>query len=192
MRVAPIALLLLLAAPPLAHAQSPKGYTPVATFAGGPEEGHRAPTFSLPWATKDTTSAADFDYNLREDRGKVIVLAFYPRDFTASSTAELRSFARQYDQLFGSGVVVLGISPDPVATHRQFAASLDLPFRLLSDQDQRIAGKYGSRSSDTQPVRTVYVLGRDGTVSYRDLRFDPSSQSAMDHLRDAVKAAVAR
>lgn len=172
-----------------AQASSGNGYTPTARVISGPEPGREAPSFTLPWATRDTTSVADYGYNLRSDRGKVIVLAFYPKDFTSSSTAQFQGFAQRQSELFGSDVVVLGISPDPIETHRQFAASLSLPFRLLSDAGQRVASKYGSKSTDGAPVRTVYVIGRDGSVTYRDLRFDPSSSKSLDRLKRAVEAA---
>ena len=56
-----------------------------------------------------------------------------PRDFTSGCTAEMQTFAEQYDSLFGPDVVVVGISTDSLETHTRFAASLNLPFRLLSD-----------------------------------------------------------
>jgi peroxiredoxin Q/BCP len=48
----------------------------------------------------------------------------------------MRTFTDQYDSLFGSDVVVVGISADSLSTHSRFAASLGIPFRLLSDPDQ--------------------------------------------------------
>ena len=45
-----------------------------------------------------------------------MVLAFYPADFTKGCTAEMQTFADQYDTLFGPDVVVLGISADSLET----------------------------------------------------------------------------
>jgi peroxiredoxin Q/BCP len=163
--------------------------TPTAVLVGGPREGSKAPEFSLPWATKDTTGAADSPYELWRDRGKTVVLAFYPADFTKGCTAEMQTFADQYQTLFGPDVVVLGISADPLDSHRRFAASLDLPFRLLSDPDQKVARKYASHGEEGRPKRTVYVIGPDGRVKYRNLKFnalDPKDYSA---LGSAVRAA---
>jgi peroxiredoxin Q/BCP len=179
----------LLATPFTGLAAQAADATPTAVLVSGPREGSQAPEFSLPWATKDTVGSAESPYELWRDRGKTVVLAFYPSDFTKGCTAEMQTFADQYDTLFGSDVVVLGISADPLDSHQRFAASLDLPFRLLSDPDQKVARKYGSKGDGGRPKRTVYVIGPDGRVKYRNLRFnalDPKDYSA---LGSAVQAA---
>jgi peroxiredoxin Q/BCP len=180
---------LLLAVPVTGVAAQTADRTPTAVIVGGPREGSKAPEFSLPWATKDTTVKAGSPYELWRDRGKTVVLAFYPSDFTKGCTAEMQTFADQYDTLFGPDVVVLGISADPLESHQRFAASLDLPFRLLSDPDQKVARKYGSNGEGGRPKRTVFVIGPDGRVKYRNLKFnalDPKDYSA---LGSAVQAA---
>ena len=116
-----------------------------------------------------------------------MVLAFYPRDFTNSSTTEMRTFAEQYDSLFGSEVVVVGISTDPLETHSRFAASLDLPFRLLSDPTQEVARRYASNDRSGYLRRTVYVVGPDGKVQYRNLRFNVLDPKHYAELGAAVR-----
>src|SRR5690348_17431264 len=73
---------------------------PAAFMVSGPDVGRRAPNFRLPWANKDRVGSADQPYELSLDLGKTVVLAFYPRDFTSSTTTEMRTFAEQYDSLF--------------------------------------------------------------------------------------------
>ena len=180
---------LLLAAPLTGLTAQAAGGNPTAVMVGGPREGTKGPDFSLPWATKETVGTADSPYELWRDRGKTVVLAFYPADFTKGCTAELQTFADQYDTLFGPDVVVLGISADSLESHKRFAASLDLPFRLLSDRDLKVARKYASRGDGGRAKRTVFVIGPDGLVKYRNLKFnalDPKDYSA---LGSAVQAA---
>jgi peroxiredoxin Q/BCP len=180
---------LFLAAPLTGLAAQAADDSPTVVLVGGPREGTRAPEFSLPWATRESIGPAASPYELWRDRGKTVVLAFYPSDFTKGCTAEMQTFADQYDTLFGPDVVVLGISADPLESHQRFAASLDLPFRLLSDPDQKVARKYGSYGGGGRPKRTVFVIGPDGQVKYRNLRFnalDPKDYSA---LGSAVQAA---
>ena len=180
---------LLLAAPLTGLTAQAAGGNPTAVMVGGPREGTKAPDFSLPWATKETVGTADSPYELWRDRGKTVVLAFYPADFTKGCTAELQTFADQYDTLFGPDVVVLGISADSLESHKRFAANLDLPFRLLSDRDLKVARKYASRGDGGRAKRTVFVIGPDGLVKYRNLKFnalDPKDYSA---LGSAVQAA---
>ncbi len=166
------------------------GYgSPTAVIVGGPPEGAKAPEFSLPWATREAVGPPDSPYQLWRDRGKTVVVAFYPSDFTKGCTAELQTFADQFDTLFGADVVVLGISADSLESHRRFAASLDLPFRLLSDPDQAVARAYGSSGSNGRPRRTIFVLGPDGRVTYRNLQFNPLDPRHYTELGSAVQAA---
>jgi peroxiredoxin Q/BCP len=158
-----------------------------AVLQGGPEVGRRAPDFSLPWANRDGVGPIESPYQLASDRGRTIVLAFYPRDFTKGCTAQMRTFAEQYDTLFGPDVTVVGISTDSVTTHSRFAASLGLPFRLLSDPEQRVAKQYSSKDSGGINRRTVYVIGPDGRVKYRDMRFNALDPRAYSELQAAVR-----
>jgi peroxiredoxin Q/BCP len=171
-----------------ASAQNNSG-TVRARVEAGPDVGQRAPDFSLPWANRDGIGPVEAPYQLASDRGKTVVVAFYPRDFTKGCTAEMRTFAEQYDSLFGPDVVLVGISSDSVQTHSRFAASLGLPFRLLSDPDQRVSKQYASKDSDGYNRRTVYVVGPDGRVRFRNLRFNALDPKDYAELGVAVKNA---
>jgi peroxiredoxin Q/BCP len=164
---------------------------PTAVMVSGPDVGRRAPPFRLPWANKDGVGPADQPYDLELDRGKTVVLAFYPRDFTSGCTAEMRTFAEQYDSLFGSDVVVVGISTDSLATHTRFAASLNLPFRLLSDPRQDVARRYAANDRSGYLRRVVYVVGPDGKVRYRNMRFNALDPKHYVDLSAAVRRARA-
>lgn len=180
---------ILLASPLAAQAQQPARGEPTASLVSGPEPGDMAPEFTLSWATRDSVGPASAPLRLGHLRGKVVVLAFYPRDFTSGCTAEMRTFTDQYDLLFGEGVEVLGISVDSLQTHVGFAASLQIPFKLLSDPDQSVAKRYGSHGSQGSMRRTVYVIDREGRVAYRNLRFGALDQRAYDELKAAVREA---
>ncbi|MGH7580593.1 MAG: peroxiredoxin [Gemmatimonadales bacterium] len=169
-------------------AQAAKG-TPTAVVVGGPNVGAVAPEFSLPWANREVVGPADAPYQLWRDRGKTVVIAFYPADFTKGCTAQLQTFGDQYDSLFGEDVVVVGISADSLETHRRFAASLDIPFRLLADPDLTVARKYGSKGDGGRPRRTVFVVGPDGRVKYRNLQFNALDPTHYSELGSAVQAA---
>jgi thioredoxin-dependent peroxiredoxin len=190
MRLPMLALALLVAIPASSlTAQAPKKGRPTAVFGSGPEEGRKAPDFSLPWAGKDGVGPTEQAFGLKKSLGKVVVLAFYPRDFTSGCTAELRTFAEQHEPMFGPDVVVVGISADSLETHSRFAASLNLPFALLSDPDQRVAKMYGSKDDNGYNRRTVYVIGADGRVAYRDLRFGALDPKSYASLKEAVRRA---
>jgi peroxiredoxin Q/BCP len=185
-RLARLVLFSLLFVPGTLAAQ---GKGPQVFLDTGPDIGTEAPSFTLPWANSDTVGTDADAYGLWRDRGKVVVLAFYPRDFTKTDSLQLTTFRDRYEDLFGPDVVVLGLSTDQLETHRRFAAKLGLPFRLLSDPDQTVAAKYGSKDTGGINRRTVYVIGRDGLVRWREVRFQPNSPRAYEALRRAVRAA---
>lgn len=166
---------------------APRAATPTAVIVRGPDIGQRAPQFSLPWATRDTMGSAPF--RLEDNLGRVVVLAFYPRDFTRGCTAQFEAFAAQRERLFGTDVVVVGISPDSLPSHQRFARSLDLPFMLLSDPDQAVSRRYGSVVEAGRNRRTVYVLRPDGKVAWRNMEFSALDPKAYDDLGRAVAAA---
>src|SRR5215213_7806816 len=133
MRVSHLSLVFIgLAMVPAARAQNQAG-TVKAVLQSGPDVGQRAPDFSLPWANRDGVGPVESPYQLASDRGKTVVVAFYPKDFTKGCTAQMQTFGQQYDSLFGPDVTLVAISADSVSTHGRFAARLGLPFRLLSD-----------------------------------------------------------
>jgi peroxiredoxin Q/BCP len=160
---------------------------PTAVMVSGPDVGRRAPAFRLPWASKDGVGPADQPYDLSLDRGKTVVLAFFPRDFTQGCTAEMRTFAEQYDSLFGPDVTVVGVSTDSLTTHSRFAASLNLPFRLLSDPQQQVAARYAAKDRSGYMRRVVYVIGPDGKVRYRNMRFNALDPKHYADLAAAVR-----
>jgi peroxiredoxin Q/BCP len=193
MRVAHLTLALVAlagtAAASSATAQDASGKVKV-ILQSGPDVGQRAPDFSLPWANRDGVGPVESPYQLAGDRGKTVVVSFYPRDFTKSCTAQMRTFAEQYDSLFGPNVVLVGISADSVATHRRFAESLGLPFRLLSDPEQRVSKQYASKDPEGYNRRTIYVVGPDGRVKFRDLSFNALDPNDYAELRAAVKSST--
>ena len=139
----------------------------------GPETGQRAPDFTLPWASREAIGPEEQPFRLTDNLGKVVVLAFFARDFTPGSIAELQGLAAVADSS-GPEVVVVAISSDSLETHRRFANSIGIKYLLLSDPDQRVARRYGSDGADGVDRPTVYVIKPDGKVSYRDLGLEPA------------------
>lgn len=185
-RLIPALILALTSAAPLGAQDGP-----AASLVTGPLEGDQAPDFSLPWASAEGAGGAQW-FSLSAQRGRVVVLAFYPADFSSGCTAELRTFAEQYADLFGDEVVVVGISTDSIDTHVRFAQSLGLPFRLLSDLDQKVSRIWGSAGDNGRNRRTVFVIDRRGKVFYADRRFGALDPKAYERLKSAVQEAKGR
>ncbi|TFG45878.1 MAG: peroxiredoxin [Gemmatimonadales bacterium] len=183
-------LIALAAAGPMVAQDSAAATVGAATaiLVTGPEPGMKAIDFTLPWADKAGLGPADDPFSLIALKGQVVVLAFYPRDFTSGCTAEMRTFADKYDLMF-TGTVLVGISIDSLETHVRFAESLGLPFKLLSDPKQRLAAKYGAKGSQGSMRRVVYVIGKDGKVAWRDMQFNATDPKGYDRLYGAIAEA---
>lgn len=91
----------------------------------------KAPDFSLPDQDGEMRSLKDF-------RGKNIVLYFYPKDDTPGCTKEACNFRDSYHTLQTKDVVIIGVSKDPIASHKKFAEKYKLTFPLLSDSEKNI------------------------------------------------------
>ena len=75
--------------------------------------------------------------------GKKLVLYFYPMDNTTGCTQEGMDFRDAYPKFKKAGAVVLGISPDSLASHEKFKAKMEFPFELLSDEDKAVCDLFG-------------------------------------------------
>ena len=170
-----------------ASAQAPAAATtPAAPPA--PDVGQQAPSFTGRIA--DASGVKAKPISLADYKGKVVVLAFYPGDRTTGCTAELTKFRDEYATLFGDGVVVLGVSADSLASHASWAGEMKFPFALVSDPDLSIAGQYGSAVPGRKYAsRTVFVLGKDGTIRYRELKFGALNEDASKKLAEEVAKA---
>jgi thioredoxin-dependent peroxiredoxin len=176
----------LLAAPVAARAQAADAAP--AIIVNGPDVSQLTPDFTASWA--DASGARSAPAKLSSFKGKVVVLAFYPKDRTSGCTAELTRFRDQYSTLFGQDVVVLPVSADSISSHVSWASEMKFPFALVSDPQLSTASLYGSRSVG-RPVanRTVYVIGKDGKVAWREMKFNALAEGAYTQLAEAVAKA---
>jgi peroxiredoxin Q/BCP len=158
--------------------------------AAAPAVGTAAPDFTLPAAGQKGPAGR---VRLADHKGHVVVIAFYPGDNTTGCTAEFGRFRDDYDNLFGRDVVVLPISVDDLASHEHWATDMKFNFTLLSDTAQTVAARYGSTLAGRKfDGRTVFVVGRDGLVTYRNMKFNALSEDAYKELGVAIAAAKAR
>jgi thioredoxin-dependent peroxiredoxin len=100
------------------------------------QPGDKAPSFSA----KDQN---DQPVKLKGYRGKKLVLFFYPQDNTPTCTIQACNLRDNYLLLQQHGLQVLGVSPDPVASHKKFETRYQLPFPLLADPEKSIIDAYG-------------------------------------------------
>jgi peroxiredoxin len=102
----------------------------------------------------------------------------------------MTKFRDEYATLFGPGVTVLPVSLDSMPSHVSWASDMHFPFTLVSDPSGAIATSYGSlMPGKSYASRTVFVVGKDGRIVYREMKFGALDQHAYDALKDAVAKA---
>jgi peroxiredoxin Q/BCP len=147
------------------------------------EIGKKAPPFTL--------EGTGGTWSLEDGKGSSVIIYFYPRDNTSGCTQEGLDFAALNAQFKKSKAVVLGISPDSVASHEKFKKKMDFPFELLSDPDQKVCNLYGVYKEKSMygrkymgVERSTFLVDGKGV-----LRHEWRKVKVKDHA-DAVLAAV--
>ena len=85
------------------------------------EVGKQAPRFTL--------EGTGGDWSLEDAAGEHVVIYFYPRDNTPGCTQEGESFSHHFPRFRKAGSVLVGISPDSVASHEKFKKKMGFPLR---------------------------------------------------------------
>ena len=141
--------------------------------------GSVAPDFTLPSQSGEMVSLEDFLGH------RPVVLFFYPKDDSPGCTKQVCAFRDDYEEFGKLDAEVIGISSDPVESHRGFAAKHRLPFTLVSDEGGKVRKLYGVPNTlGLFPGRVTYVIDKKGVV-----RHIFSSQVGIDrHVEGALEA----
>lgn len=130
--------------------------------------GDTAPDFTLPVAGGNYPEGGTV--SLGDLRGKKTVLYFYPKDDTPGCTTQACGIRDAWEEL-SRKAHVFGISIDPVAKHKKFIAKYELPFPLLSDEQQTMVNAYGVWVEKQMygkvyygTERTTFVLDEEGKI----------------------------
>jgi len=119
--------------------------------------GDTAPDFSL--AASDGRT-----YRLAELRGRIVVMAWFPKAFTAGCTMECKSLGLSKAALGAYDAAIFAASCDTADTNRDFAASTGVEFPILSDPDTTVARAYGVLGPLGLPSRWTVYVGADGRI----------------------------
>ena len=150
-----------------------------------PAVGSTAPDFVLPADDGSSVRLSDL-------RGQRVVLYFYPKDDTPGCTTQACGFRDNYVEIAEKNAVVFGISPDGVKSHVKFRTKFDLPFRLLADEEHKVAefyGVWGEKSMYGKTyfgiIRSHFVVDEEGKIAEVRYHVSPeeSVQSALAALR---------
>jgi len=153
-----------------------------------PKVGDTAPDFRLPYATQEAIHLKpEEQMALSSLRGKNVILAFYPADWSGGCTKEVCTLRDTFAELSKLNATVLGVSGDYVFSHQEWAKFHKLQFPLLSDHDHKIARLYGSYNETVGfNNRTVFLIDKDGVVRYSNLQFKAGDANDYSKLKEEL------
>ena len=149
-------------------------------FADAPAVGSPAPGFSLMSNEGKTVDLKDF-------KGKWVVLYFYPKDFTSGCTIQAKNFQRDIASYEKANAVILGVSVDNVESHKSFCEKEGLNFKLLADTETKVSEAYASvmeYGGKKLSARNTFLIDPDGKIAkvYMSVKPMPHSEEVLADL----------
>ena len=147
--------------------------------------GNTAPEFSA-------LGNGNRNFNLKDFKGKNLVLYFYPKDNTTGCTAQARDFSLHHEQFKKINAVILGVSIDGIQSHEKFIAKNELSFNLVSDKDSAIAKSYGVWVQKSMfgkkymgTERTTFLINKDGYIAHiwRNVKVDGHAEEVLKQAK---------
>ena len=146
-----------------------------------PKVGDTAPVFS-------GTDQDGKQFNLADLIGKkVVLLYFYPKDFTGGCTREACGFRDRMGEFQTNDVAVVGVSYDSAESHKKFIAKYNLNFPLIADPDGKIVATYDVKLPVMKLAKRVsFLIGLDGKIVHVTDAMNP--QTHFDEMQAAIAA----
>ena len=128
-------------------------------MAAAPQVGDVAPDFEL--------DGTDGRFSLSEQRGRRVVLLFYPGDETPVCTRQFCSYRDDSEELSALDAVVVGVSHQSVSSHERFTQHHGLNVPLLADVHKKVAKAYGVNAPMVGTRRATFIVDEEGIVRFR-------------------------
>lgn len=150
------------------------------------ETGEQVKDFTLPNQHGEEVSLSDF-------HGKHVVLYFYPKDMTPGCTNEACDFRDQHESFGELDAVIIGISPDPAASHQKFIDKHELPFQLLADEEHHVAEDFGvwklkkNFGKEYYGIeRSTFIIDKEGKLQkeFRKVKVEGHVEEALQFIRE--------
>jgi peroxiredoxin len=145
--------------------------------------GMTAPDFTLP-------STPDQKLSLTDLRGRPVVMAFYPADWSPVCGDQMSLYNEVLPEFERHGAQLLGISVDGVWCHKAFRENRNLHFPLLADFEPKgdVARRYGVyRKQEGVTERALFVIDGDGRISWSyvsPIAVNPGADGILNALED--------
>ena len=108
---------------------------------------------------------------VKELKGKKIILYFYPQDDTPTCTIEACNLRDDYKLLKSNGFEVIGVSPDSEKSHQKFTKKFTLPFNLIADTEKELIRAFevwGEKKMFGRPymgvLRKTFIISENGII----------------------------
>jgi thioredoxin-dependent peroxiredoxin len=147
--------------------------------ASHPGVGDPAPDFEL--------EGTDGPFRLSAQRGKRVVLLFYPGDETPVCTKQFCSYRDRAQDLENLDAVVVGISAGSLDSHNSFREHHGLTVPLLADTDRTVANAYGAAAKLVGTRRAVIVIDEDGIIRDRHVHTLGVTYQTVDDIRQMLE-----
>ena len=132
------------------------------------------------------------DVTLDDYKGKNVVVYFYPKDNTPGWANEATGFKDLYDQFKELNTEILGISRDNLSSHAKFRDKLELPFLLLSDEEQEVhklfdvmkpKKMFGKEYLGVE--RSTFVFNKDGELvkEFRKVKIAGHGEEVLEFVK---------
>jgi glutaredoxin-dependent peroxiredoxin len=146
--------------------------------------GSKAPDFTLTNQDREPVT-------LSEQKGRPVVLAFFPAAFSSVCTKELCTFRDSLARLNQARAQVYGISVDTFFSLKAFQEQQQLNFPLLSDFNKQVIRDYGVFNEDMIGLkgiakRAVFVLDKDGVIRHREVLDDARNEPSYEKVQEVV------
>lgn len=142
----------------------------------------------VPDFTATATGGAPFRLKDALKAGQAVVVYFYPKDLTSGCTKESCAFGALHSKFAKAGTVVVGVSPDSLASHEKFKAKYAFPFELLADESQALCqlfdvwkekSMYGKKYMGVE--RSTFLIDAKGVLrqEWRKVKVDGHAEAVL-------------
>ena len=126
-------------------------------------------------------------------KGQNIVIYFYPKDNTPGCTKEGEDFRDYFADFKKNNTIIIGVSRDSVASHDKFTCKYNFPFKLISDEDEKVCklfdvikekNMYGRKYMGIE--RSTFLINHEGTLvnEWRKVRVKGHVEKVLEALNE--------
>ncbi|MGB8518026.1 MAG: peroxiredoxin [Gallionella sp.] len=139
-----------------------------------------------------SSSTNGLTFTFSAQRGKHLVIYFYPKDNTPGCTVEAQQFRDLYPAFLAADCVVVGISRDSLKSHENFKTKFSLPFELLADTDETVCNLFGVMKMKNMYgkqvrgiERSTFVFDKAGVLrqEWRGVKVPEHAQQVLDFVQ---------